>query len=82
MQNADDIRQFEDVPLMLGARVPCDSLSIGSLMSLEPGMVIRTPRAAGESVDVSVSDQSIGLAELIVIENRLAVRISDFTEKK
>jgi flagellar motor switch protein FliN len=82
MQTAEDIRHFEDVPLLLEARVPCESLAIGSLMALAPGMIVHTSRAAGESVDVSVSDQSVASAELIVIENRLAVRLSDFSEKK
>ena len=82
MQSTDDVRHFEDVPLLLEARVPCEYMSIASLMSLAPGAIIRTPRAAGESVDINVSDQSVAVAELIVVENRLAVRLSDFTEKK
>ena len=79
---ADEVRPFEDVPLTLEARVICEPLSISTLLSLEPGTLVRTRRAAGDSVDVSVSDQCIGSAELIVIENRLAIRISDFSEKK
>ena len=82
MNNGDDIRHFEDVPLLLEARVPCEALSIATLLALEPGQVVRTKRAAGDSVDVSVSDQCVATAELIVIENRLAIRVSDFSEKK
>jgi flagellar motor switch/type III secretory pathway protein FliN len=82
VNSADEIRFFEDVPLMLQARIPGEALSIETLMSLSPGTIIHTFRAAGENVDISVSDQPLAAAELIVIENRLAVRLSDFTEKK
>lgn len=82
MPGTDDVRHFEDVPLTLEARVPCAPLSIATLMSLEPGVIIQTSRAAGDSVDVNVSDQSVAVAELFVVENRLAIRLSDFTEKK
>ena len=82
MSPADDIRHFEDVPLMVEVRVPCETLSISALLALEPGTVVRTKRAAGESVDISVSDQCIASAELVVIENTLAIRLSDFSEKK
>lgn len=82
MQQPEDLRHFEDVPLVLEARVPCQALSIRDLMSMEPGSVVRTTRAAGESVDITVSDQNVAQGELIVIENRLAIRLSDLTEKK
>jgi flagellar motor switch/type III secretory pathway protein FliN len=82
VQPTDDLRLVEDLPLLLDARIPCNPMSIRALSSMEPGTIITTSRAAGESVDISVSDQSIGWAELIVIENRLAIRLSDLTEKK
>lgn len=82
MNQAEDIRHLEDVPLLLEARVSCVPMSVAALLALEPGKLVRTKRAAGDSVDVSVSDQSIASAELIVIENKLAIRVSDFSEKK
>jgi flagellar motor switch protein FliN len=68
------------IPLRLRAILPCVSLAIEELLALEEGTIIPTLRAAGDNVDVHVSDRSVAQAELIVTNNKLAVRISDFAE--
>ena len=70
-----------DVPMLLEVKIPCSALTVGEVLALEEGAVLMTHRAAGESVDLSVSGQSIAQAELIVIDNMLAARLSDFGEK-
>jgi flagellar motor switch/type III secretory pathway protein FliN len=65
---------------MLRAVLPCRDLGIGELLALETGTVLRTARAAGENVDLCIADRHIAAVELIVIENRLALRISEFSE--
>jgi flagellar motor switch protein FliN/FliY len=72
--------QLLAIPLRLRAVLPCVSLAIEDLLTLEEGTIISTARAAGDNVDVHISDRCIAQAELIVANNRLAVRISDFAE--
>jgi flagellar motor switch protein FliN len=76
-----ELAHLADVQLLLEARIPCVRMTVEEVLALETGSVIRTARAAGESVDVSVSGQSIAQGELIVIDNMLAARLSDFGEK-
>lgn len=71
---------MDDIPLLLRAVLPCRDLGIGELLALEPGTVLRTARAAGDNVDLCIADKHVAGVELIVIENRLALRISDFSE--
>jgi flagellar motor switch protein FliN/FliY len=42
------------------------------------GSVIEMPRSAGENIDVYVSDTLIGFGEIVIIENSLGFRITDF----
>ncbi len=72
--------QVEDIPLQIRALIPCSSLTIGELLSLDAGAIIRTSRAAGDNVDILVSRHNVAQAELIVIENTLAVRLSEMPE--
>ncbi|HYO84252.1 MAG TPA: FliM/FliN family flagellar motor switch protein [Bryobacteraceae bacterium] len=74
--------RFGEVPIQVSARVPCGRLPVSELLAMEPGSIVFTERAAGDSVDILVADQVVAQAELIVIENRFAVRLSDFTERK
>ena len=74
------MRQLDDIPLLLRALLPCRSLSIGELMALDVGAIVRTSRAAGDNVQLCVGDKHIADVEFIVIENSLALRISEFSE--
>jgi flagellar motor switch protein FliN/FliY len=64
----------------LRATLPSRPLTVGDVLALEAGAILPTARAAGDNVDVAISDRSVAQAELIVINNTLAVRISEFTE--
>ena len=74
------MRQLEDIPLLLRAVLPCRSLTIGELLALDVGTVVRTSRAAGDNVDLCIGNKQIADVEFIVIENSLALRISEFSE--
>ena len=74
------MRQLDDIPLMLRAVLPCRALTIGELLSLDSGAVLRTRRAAGDNVDLCIANRHVADVELIVIENKLALRISEFSE--
>jgi flagellar motor switch protein FliN/FliY len=72
---------FAEIPLQVRAVLPLPSLTVQDLLDLEAGRVLRTDRAAGDSVDIEVSDQYVCQGEMIVIENMLGLRLSDFREK-
>lgn len=76
-----ELAHLSDVPLLLEARIPCSRLSVGEILALDEGSVVTTNRAAGESVDISIGGKIIAQGELIVIDNTLAARLSDFGEK-
>ena len=80
MSHSENNEHLHSVPLQIRAVLPCHPLTIGELLSLDSGSLIRTARAAGDNVDVRVSDRWIAQAELIVVDNALAIRISEFTE--
>jgi flagellar motor switch protein FliN/FliY len=73
-------QHLDDIPLVLQAVLPCRDLTIGDLLALDSGSVVRTRRAAGDNVDLLIGNKQIADVELIVIENRLALRISEFSE--
>lgn len=70
-----------DVPLDIRAELQAQPMTVEQLLSLDAGYVLRTDRAAGDSVDVRVGGQLIGTGEIVVIENTTGIRISDFREK-
>ena len=77
----EELAHLADVPLRLEATIPCSRLTVAELLSLEEGSVVMTIRAAGESVDIRVSGRMVAQGELIVIDNTLSARLSDFRER-
>ena len=57
------------------AATDIDELSINTIRS-----VIETARSAGENIDIYIGGVLCGSGEVVVIENKLGVRITDFRE--
>jgi flagellar motor switch protein FliN/FliY len=81
MQALEQLRSFANIPLVVEARLPCGNLTVEQLLALTKGSLIRSDRAAGDNVEVEISGQPIGAAEIIVLGNSLGFRITDFREK-
>ena len=77
-----NIAHLADVPVNVTADLQALALTVGDILALKPGSLLRTDRAAGDSIDLRAGGQFIGNAELIVIENAIAMRISNLREKK
>jgi flagellar motor switch protein FliN/FliY len=81
MEPIDELGQLSDLPMTVRADLRCAPITVEALLTLKPGSLIRTVRAAGDSIDVKIGDQLIGYGEIIVIGNTLGVRLSEFVER-
>jgi flagellar motor switch protein FliN len=50
------------------------------VLQLEEGCVIGTSRSAGENIDIYIGGVLCGSGEIVVVENTLGVRITDFRD--
>jgi flagellar motor switch protein FliN/FliY len=53
-------------------------LSVREILELEAGSVIGMTRSAGENIDLYVGGKLVGYGEIVLIESRIGVRITDF----
>jgi type III secretion system YscQ/HrcQ family protein len=67
----------EDLPLRIVFDLGDVELSIAELKALVPGQVIDLAREPGNAVRVSVNGRRIGAGEIVEIEGRLGVRITE-----
>jgi flagellar motor switch protein FliN/FliY len=81
MSVLEQLRPLADIPLEVEARLECCSMTVEQLLSLQAGSLVRSERAAGDSIDVQVGGQLLGTAEVVVIGGSLGFRITDFREK-
>ncbi|MBD8634376.1 flagellar motor switch protein FliN [Stenotrophomonas sp. 169] len=66
-----------DVPVTLSLEVGRARLPIRNLLQLNQGSVVELERGAGESLDVLVNGTLIAHGEVVVINDRFGVRLTD-----
>jgi flagellar motor switch protein FliN/FliY len=66
-----------DLEAELGRR----TMTLDAILGLRVGSVIRLPRSAGENIDIRAGGCLLGSGEIVIIEERFGVRITDFREE-
>jgi flagellar motor switch protein FliN/FliY len=72
-----DIEALLDIAVDLTVEIGRTRMTIGSLLSLSKGGIIELDKLAGEPVDIFVNQKFLGKGEIVVMNERLAVRITE-----
>jgi flagellar motor switch protein FliN/FliY len=56
-------------------------MAVRDILDLETGSVIAMQRSAGETMDILIGGRMVGSGEIVIIEETVAVRITDFKEE-
>ena len=78
MTTQQEIAHLADVPIAVQVELDRKMMTIGSILDLKSGSVIRLPRSAGENIDIFVGGSLIASGEVVIIEESMGVRITDF----
>jgi len=71
-----------DVSVEISVEIGRTKISIGELLALSKGSVVELNRLAGESVDVYVNEKLLGKGEIVVVNERLGVRVTEIVTPK
>ena len=81
MTPLEEIAHLADVPVDLHIELDRKVMTAGDILKLAAGSVIRLYRSAGENIDILVGGALIGSGEIVIIEETVGVRITDFAEE-
>ena len=81
MTPQEEIAPLGDVPVDIEIELVRRIMTAREVLQLEEGCVITTLRSAGENIDIYVGGVLCGSGEIVVIENALGVRITDFRDE-
>ena len=65
-----------DVPIDISIEIGRTKMTIGELLSLSKGSIVELKKSAGESVDIYVNGKLLGKGEVVVVNERLGVRVT------
>lgn len=78
MTPAQEIAKIAEVPLEIEVELDRVPMKIGALLDLDVDSIIEMPRSAGENLDIYIGGKLVGFGELVIIENTMGIRITDF----
>jgi len=73
-----EIAHLADVPIDVEVELDRKVMRIAQIMQLEEDSVIRMTRSAGDNIDILVGGTLVGYGEIVIIEDAVGVRITDF----
>ncbi len=71
-----------DVPVQVEVELDRRILTIREILDLDVDSVIRMTRSAGENIDILIGGTLIGFGEIVIIEDAVGVRITDFSREE
>jgi flagellar motor switch protein FliN/FliY len=80
MNPQEEIAPLGEIPVEIEIELDRRILTMREVLDLREGSVLETARSAGENIDLYIGGVLSGSGEIVVIENTLGVRITDFRE--
>ena len=76
-KTASDLAPVFDVPVYISAVLGRAHLSVAQLLQLGAGSVLELDRKVGEAIDIYVNNRLVARGEVVVIDERLGVTMTE-----
>ena len=76
-KNASDLAPVFDVPVHISAVLGKANMSVAQLLKLNAGSVLELDRKVGEAIDIYVNNRLIARGEVVVVDERLGVTMTE-----
>ena len=79
IDNSSFFRYKEDVPLIVIAEIGRTEINVQNVLNLKKGNLVVFDKIVGEPMDIVVGDRLMARGEIVVVNERYGVRISEVT---
>ena len=76
-KSAADLATVFDVPVNISAVLGKSHMSVAQLLQLNKGSVLELDRKVGEAIDIFVNNRLIARGEVVVVDDRLGVTMTE-----
>ena len=76
-KTASDLAPVFDVPVHISAVLGKANMSVAQLLKLANGSVLELDRKVGEAIDIYVNNRLIARGEVVVVDERLGVTMTE-----
>lgn len=75
-----DLSRLSDIPMELSVEIGRTHMTVGETLDLRLGSVVALERQAGEPADLLVNGTAIARGEVIVMDERYGLRVTEILE--
>ena len=76
-RSAQDLEAVFDVPVTVSAILGKSAMEVSQLLKLGKGTVVELDRKVGEAIDIYVNDRLVARGEVVLVEDRLGVTMTE-----
>ena len=76
-RTATDLEAVFDIPVHVSAVLGKSRMQVSQLMKLGRGAVVELDRKVGEAIDIYVNNRLVARGEVVVVEDRLGVTMTE-----
>ncbi len=82
MRNGKDLEAVYDIPVQLSAVLGKSQMQVSQLLKLGRGAVVELDRKVGEAIDIYVNNRLVARGEVVVVEERLGVTMTEIIKSE
>ena len=75
--SAQDLEAVFDVPVTVSAVLGKSAMEVSQLLKLGRGTIVELDRKVGEAIDIYVNDRLVARGEVVLVEDRLGVTMTE-----
>jgi len=75
--NAKELEAVYDIPVQVSAVLGKSTMRVSQLLKLGRGAVVELDRKVGEAIDIYVNNRLVARGEVVVVEDRLGVTMTE-----
>lgn len=72
-----NLDMFLDVPVIVTVQLGSCQLSMREVLQLNPGSVVQLDKLADAPVDILLNDKLVARGEVVVVENKFGIKITE-----
>ena len=77
---AGDLEAVFDVPVRISVVLGRAKIPVASLLKMDVGSVVELDRQVGEAVEIYINDRLVARGEIVLVENRLGVTMTEIVK--
>lgn len=77
---ANDVTAIYDIPVTISAVLGRSNMQVSQLLKLGRGAVVELDRKVGEAIDIYVNNRLVARGEVVVVEDKLGVTMTEIVK--